>query len=93
MSRPLHYDEYGDMHEIVPGVFMDGADVYIVDDLGEVCCWVESEYEDPSAVQAALCAVALATKKGAIAVRRNIVTKGKTLDALIYETIEEVEKL
>ena len=92
MSRPKHYDEYNDMHEIVPGVFMDGANVYIVDDEGEVVCWVETEFDDPDAIQAALCAVAIATKKGANAVRRNIETKGRTLDAMIYETIEEVRE-
>lgn len=92
MSRPLHYADYSDMPEVVPGVFVEaGSGVYIVDDEGEVVCWVESEWaEDPDAATAMACAVALATKHGASAVRANLVDHGQTLQEQIMKTDREV---
>lgn len=59
-----------------PGVFVDTEEftaVYIVDDEGEVVCWICDEIkEDPSAWTASLNAVALAAKQGPAAVRRSI---------------------
>lgn len=89
MTRPAHYANYEQLPEIVPGVFIEAeADIYIiyiVDDVGEVVMWSPSEWEDPSAVSAALHAVALAAKQGAAAVRRNLETQGTVLARLILE--------
>lgn len=93
MSRPAHYQEYEDMTEVVPGVFYEpGAGVYIVDDLGEVVCWVDSEWEDPLAVTACVNACILAAVKGAAAVRENLWGRnsGARLEALCEETHEKV---
>lgn len=91
MTRPAHFKEYENLPEIVPGVFIEAdAGVYIVDDVGEVVMWSPSEWEDPSAVTAALVAVALAARRGASAVRRNLETQGATVDGLITETAEVV---
>jgi hypothetical protein len=88
MSRPQHYIAYEWMNEIVPGVFVDPSwGLYIVDDEGEVCCWIGSEWaEDPVSVTSMACAVALATAKGTSAVRENIKQKGTILENLIGET-------
>lgn len=92
MSRPAHYAEYADLPEIVPGVFVAGDAVYIVDDDGEVVSWNADEIADDSmAFTAAVSAVALAAKRGAAAVRANIETAGDTLDDLILETDAEIE--
>lgn len=91
MTRPAHYADYEQLPEIVPGVFIEAeAGIYIVDDVGEVVMWSPSEWEDPSAVSAALHAVALAAKQGAAAVRRNLETQGTVLARLILETAEVV---
>ena len=85
--RAEHFNDYVDIPEIVPGVFVDpGNGVYIVDDEGEVACWVDSEWSDPDAVTATINAVILATKKGASAVRQNIIDNGQTLLNLVLET-------
>ena len=90
-TRPEHYEDYRDMTEVVPGVFIDpGYGVYIVDDEGEVVCWVGTEFDDTFAVTAALSAVALATSKGAAAVRRNLADRGEVLDSLLEETHDAV---
>jgi hypothetical protein len=80
--------EYGDCIEILPGIFVDvGNAIYIADDNGEVASWNLDEWlEDPDAITATICAVALAAKKGANSVRENIKTKGLTLDRMILET-------
>ena len=91
MTRPAHFKEYEKLPEIVPGVFIESeAGIYIVDDIGEVVMWSPTEWEDPSAVTAALVAVALAAKHGASAVRRNLETQGAAVDGLILETAEAV---
>ena len=74
--------------EVTPGLFIsDEGEVYIHDEEGEVCCWVHDELaEDPEAATAALTAVALAAKRGAAAVRRNLTDKGNTLGELIRST-------
>lgn len=89
MPRPAHYAEYEDMTEVVPGVFIDDSDtgIYIVDDEGEVCCWVESEWiEDPTVAMTVARAVAIASSMGAQHVRANIENKGNTLMGLINRT-------
>jgi hypothetical protein len=92
MARPKHFDDYADMTEIVPGVFIvPGDGVYIVDDIGEVCCWVASEWqEDPEAATATAYAVALAASMGANAVRRNLESGGKVIEGLIDRTYKSV---
>jgi hypothetical protein len=89
---PTVFDEYNHCVEVVPGVFIDNEDpenvaIYIVDRNGEVVCWTHSEFlEDGYAITAALFAVALATAKGASAVRQNLDNAGETMDALVEET-------
>lgn len=96
MPRPQHYNQYDDTVEIVPGVFVDaGESVTIVDDQGEIVHWTADEWkDDPLAVTATVNAVALATKKGANAVRQNIARnkQGIVLKQLIDETHELVSK-
>lgn len=73
MKRPKHYDDYADMNEVAPGVFVSPGDgVYLVDDIGEVVCWVATEMEDPEAFTAAVSAVALAASKGVGEVRKKL---------------------
>lgn len=80
-------DEYEEMLEVVPGVFLEDGSVYIVDESGEVCCWTHDEIaEDELACQAALCAVMLAAKQGAVSVRANLIDNGLTLQELVNET-------
>jgi len=95
MTRPAHYDEYPLCSELVPGVFFSADDgIYIVDDEGEVCCWVESEWvEDPTVTLTIAAAVALATAKGAAAVRQNIAFQGHLLVALQEETFAKVNDI
>ena len=91
MPRPDHYKEYDEFLEIVPGVFVDpDQGVYIVDDIGEVVCWVDTEWQDdPSAVTATVNAVILATKYGSQAVRKNLENKGQELRDLMINTYEK----
>lgn len=91
MPRPSHYEDYDDLTEVSPGVFVDpGHAVYIVDDEGEVFCSVNTEWaEEPEAVTAALNAVALAVRHGAAAVRRNIVGRGALLLEMVEQTFRE----
>lgn len=92
MPRSAHYGDYAGMTEVVPGVFIHDGGIYIVDDEGEVCCWVETEWqEDPTVTNTIAFAVALATAKGASAVRKNIENKGGTLDRLIFETFTQTQ--
>jgi hypothetical protein len=93
VARPRHYNDYGYAHEVVPGVFVDtGHAVYIVDDEGEVVTWnAEEVAADSQAFTAALNAVALSAAKGAAAVRANIQTQGRVLDALIGETVRATQ--
>ena len=88
MPRPNHYDQYADIPEIVPGVFVSpGECVHIVDDQGEVVSWTGDEWDaDPESVTATINAVILAAKFGPAAVRRNIADKGQTIENLIRET-------
>lgn len=91
LVRPAHYQEYADIPEIVPGVFvLPGAGVYLVDDEGEVVMWEESEWEDPSAVTATVNACLLAAMWGTSAVRQNLSSRGKLLQHLIAYTNAKV---
>lgn len=90
-GRPEHFAGYEKLTEVVPGVFVDtekGSGVYIVDDEGEVACWVDTEWqEDPLAVTACVNACLLAAVKGPVAVRRMLhEAGGNPLDELIRET-------
>ena len=88
LSRPKHYDQYADIPEIVPGVFVEPGDaVYIVDAQGEVCSWNADEWqEDPEAVTATVSAVILAATLGAAACRENLKDRGTLVEGLIRRT-------
>jgi hypothetical protein len=65
------WDEIHGMDEIVPGVLLGGEEsVHIVDDLGEVVMWEFSEFEDESAIVAAIHAVALTGLNGPVCIRK-----------------------
>lgn len=91
MSRPQHFQEYEDMTEIVPGVFVNPGDsVYIVDEQSEIVSWNTDEWQnDPESITATINAVILATKYGAKAVRENIEYHGKIMDVLVAQTFQE----
>ncbi len=91
MSRPKHFQEYENMTEIVPGVFVNpGESVHIVDEIDEVACWNNDEWQDdPESITATVNAVILATKYGAKAVRENIEYHGKIMDVLVAQTFQE----
>jgi hypothetical protein len=94
MTRPKHYQEYQNLSEIVPGVFVEPGDgVYIVDDQGEVVSWTKDEWaEDPWAVTAAVCACILAARRGPAAVRQSLFSQaGNLLDDLIEETASRLK--
>jgi hypothetical protein len=80
--------------ELLPGVFVDFANhtgLHIVDEEGEAVCWVDTEWEDPAAVTAALSAVVIAAKYGAGAVRQNLEEHGELLAMLVEETKQLAE--
>ena len=84
-------DGYNAEDEIFPGVFIsngiEACDIQIVDEQGEVTSWTWDEIAgDPSALEAALCAVGIACLKGPEAVRKNIEEKGAILAECYHET-------
>jgi len=93
MSRAKHFEQYGDIPEVVPGVFVDpGQMVYIVDARGEVVSWGEDEWADDTySVTAAVTAVAIAALDGASMVRLNIARSGEVLRSFIGLTAERLQ--
>lgn len=93
------FDEYKDMIELVPGVFICNQDpnataVHIVDRQSEVAMWNSDEVaEDPEAFIAAITAVALAAAYDASKVRLNIENKGQCVDDMIAETGRFVDNM
>lgn len=86
--------DYSDAVQPVLGVFIyPGQSVHIVDDIGEICCQNYDEIShDNQAFTASLFAVALATAKGAQAVRKNLEDSGITIDNLCIETFHKLNK-
>lgn len=82
------YISYPGCTEVVKGVYVsDDGDVYIHDVEGEVMGWTHDELaEDPKVASEAMRVVALASKRGAKAVRENITSRGTTMGSLIKHT-------
>lgn len=107
MARPESHNLYEPENEVIPGVFIfyqqggneenrrrseDACDVHIVDEEGEVVCWNYDEIvEDPGALNAALCAVAIAAAKGPSMVRKNIERHGAVLQQIKQTTQSRFE--
>jgi hypothetical protein len=90
-KRPAHFQQYAEMTEVVPGVFVNrGKSVHLVDDSGEVIGWNKDEWaDDPLAVTACVNACLLAAVKGVAAVRETLHGSGGQLTALIDETFHK----
>jgi hypothetical protein len=104
MARPESHNLYEPENEVIPGVFIfyengtegnpgyQACDLHIVDDFDEVVCWNYDEIvEDPGALNAALCAVAIAAAKGPSMVRKNIERHGAVLQQIKQTTQSRFE--